>query len=227
MAASKPVLHAFKSGLNRRVEIVFLAESETLLVFTFLLLAELFFLPGLLISIISPKYRVWPPPHKRSWQFWYVWILAIIGMVGVPIIGIIDWGSLHIGGPVIAVAGITLIATGMALAVWGVRTLSSDQSMGMKGEFITRGPYRYTRNPQYLGDVLLMIGIVLVTDSVMALVTGTLAILWFLLAPLAEEPWLSEQFGEEYEQYCRRVPRFVSLRSFSRLTTDSALPEKE
>ncbi len=190
---------------------MFLTESDTFVVFMFILFAGLFLLPGLFISILSPKHRVWPPPHKRSWQFLYVWILAIIGIVGVPIIGIFDWGSLGIGGIVIAVVGAILIATGIAIAVWGVRTLSSEQSMGMKGEFVMRGPYRYTRNPQYLGDVLMMIGIILVTDSVMALVTGILAILWFLLAPLAEEPWLREQFGDKYEQYCRKVPRFVSI----------------
>ena len=188
-----------------------LGEYETILVFTVILVSELVLLPSLLISIISPKYRIWPPPHKQSWQFWYVWVLSLIGMVGVPFIGIVDWGSLGIGGIVMAVVGAILIPTGIAIAVWGVRTLSSEQSMGMKGEFVMKGPYRYSRNPQYLGDVLMMIGIILVTDSVMALVTGILAILWFLLAPLAEEPWLREQFGKKYEQYCHKVPRFVSL----------------
>lgn len=38
-------------------------------------------------------------------------------------------------------------------------------------------------------------------------------IAWFLLAPLAEEPWIREQYGEAYETYRESVPRFVGRRS--------------
>jgi protein-S-isoprenylcysteine O-methyltransferase Ste14 len=37
---------------------------------------------------------------------------------------------------------------------------------------------------------------------------------WLTFLPLAEEPWLRDQFGEHYERYCDRVPRFVGRQTF-------------
>jgi protein-S-isoprenylcysteine O-methyltransferase Ste14 len=37
--------------------------------------------------------------------------------------------------------------------------------------------------------------------------------LWWFSFPLAEEPWLRERYGQEYESYAERVPRFVGRRT--------------
>ena len=72
------------------------------------------------------------------------------------------------------------------------------------------GPYRFTRNPMYLGLVLLTVGIGLVMNS-----------MWFLLAAVAvllalrnlvivhEERYLEEKFGDEYRAYSQRVRRWL------------------
>ncbi|MFQ6068864.1 MAG: methyltransferase family protein [Candidatus Bathyarchaeia archaeon] len=65
-----------------------------------------------------------------------------------------------------------------------------------------------------MADILLYMGVILITSSFMALITGILVILWFALAPFSEEPWLQQQFGKQYEEYCKKVPRFIGLRSF-------------
>lgn len=50
------------------------------------------------------------------------------------------------------------------------------------------------------------------------LVVGTLPVfVWIALLPVAEEPWLEEQFGDAYEVYRREVPRFVGLRTITNL----------
>jgi len=76
---------------------------------------------------------------------------------------------------------------------------------------MTRGPYSFSRNPQYVGFVILYSGIILVTDSYYALITGLAFILLVLLTPFSEEPWLEEQYGEEYISYKERVPRFIGI----------------
>jgi protein-S-isoprenylcysteine O-methyltransferase Ste14 len=92
---------------------------------------------------------------------------------------------------------------------WSMRTLSDHQTLGLQGELITDGPYRYSRNPQYVAEILTYLGVVLITNSLLAAMIGSLVILWFLMAPLAEEPWLARQFGERFEEYSRQVPRFL------------------
>jgi protein-S-isoprenylcysteine O-methyltransferase Ste14 len=103
---------------------------------------------------------------------------------------------------------------GSLFALWGVRILSLYQSSGLEGKFVTTGPYRFTRNPQYVGDIVIISGFILVTNSVMSLIVGALGILLFILTPFCEEPWLKEIFGDEYQAYRETIPRFISLKSF-------------
>jgi protein-S-isoprenylcysteine O-methyltransferase Ste14 len=90
-----------------------------------------------------------------------------------------------------------------------MKTLSIHSSLGLKGKLITHGPYKYSRNPQYLGDILIFLGIVLISNSLLTLITGIFGILWNILTPFAEEPWLLERFGKVYEDYCKKVRRFA------------------
>jgi protein-S-isoprenylcysteine O-methyltransferase Ste14 len=49
----------------------------------------------------------------------------------------------------------------------------------------------------------------ILTNSWMVWVIGTLGVILNILAPLTEEPWLEERFGDEYREYKARVPRFI------------------
>ena len=78
------------------------------------------------------------------------------------------------------------------------------------------GPYRFTRNPQYVADIGMLAGFAILTNSTYAWITCLLGIVWFVLAPFTEEPWLRDQFGVEYDSYIKRVPRFLSLKPQAR-----------
>jgi protein-S-isoprenylcysteine O-methyltransferase Ste14 len=74
---------------------------------------------------------------------------------------------------------------------------------------VVRGPYRFVRNPMYIGAVLALAGAALFYESVPLLVYGAmflladhLFVLWY------EEPTLRRTFGPEYEAYCHRVRRW-------------------
>ena len=186
----------------------------TLWLFGFILVADSLLLLAIVVSILFPKFRIWPPPKKDSWQQWVSWLLFTIDMFGVPLIGILDFESLGYGHWSRCIVGALLFIIGLGIDIWGTRTLTAQQSLGEKGKITTDGPYRYTRNPQYVGFILLYVGIILVTSSFMALVTGAFLILLFLVIPFSEEPWLRQLYGKPYEEYCKIVPRFIGLRSF-------------
>jgi protein-S-isoprenylcysteine O-methyltransferase Ste14 len=169
---------------------------------------------GMAYSILRPENRLWPPTGRGSWEFQVVVVVDTVCTIGVPVLGLLDRGSLGIGHPLALPLGALLILISSLLIAWAMRALGLGQSFGLEGGLVTDGPYKYSRNPQYVGFVLMLIGVVLVTNSVQALVTGSMVILLVLLAPYAEEPWLRDLFGSRYDEYCERVPRFLGLHSF-------------
>lgn len=186
-----------------------------LLMFVVVLAADFLLLTSIAISILFPKFQVWPPPSKGSWQQWLSWILFFISMVGVPLLGALDFGSLGDGYWPRFVIGILAATLGLGISIWGIRILSAQQSLGNEGKMVTEGPYKYTRNPQYFGFILFYTGIIVIASSFMALVSGALLVLVFLILPFSEEPWLRQRYGKQYEEYCEKVPRFVGFRSFT------------
>ena len=77
-------------------------------------------------------------------------------------------------------------------------------------QLVTSGLYRFTRNPMYLGMVMVQLGIALFALNIGALASVPLAVLLvnrFVIA--REEPHLVATFGEEYRAYCARVRRWI------------------
>src|SRR3990172_5841531 len=182
--------------------------------FAFVLVADFSLLLGVAISALVPKFRIWPPPKKDSWQQWVSWTLFTISMFGVPLVGILDFESLGQGHWSRFLVGGLAILIGLGIDIWGTRTLTAQQSLGAKGKIITEGPYHFTRNPQYVGFILVYAVLILTFYSFMALVTAALVGVAFLTLPFSEEPWLRQQYGEPYVEYCKNVPRFIGIRSF-------------
>jgi protein-S-isoprenylcysteine O-methyltransferase Ste14 len=182
--------------------------------FIFVLIVDFVLILGILVSIFFPEHRIWPPPRRDSWQFWVSWIFSLLGMIVSPLVGIIDYGSLGDGNWFNFLVGILTILVGVGVVLWGVIMLSMHQSLGLKGKLMIEGPYRYSRNPQYVGFILMCAGFILVPYSFMGLILGIVVASVFVILPFSEEPWLKQQYGEEYVEYCRRVPRFIGLRSF-------------
>ena len=171
--------------------------------------AELFLLISIVWSVMFPEKRVWPSPSKWSWQFWWCWGLTMIAWVGFNILLIKDFATnfhfpysrLYIGVPLILLGG--------GFALWGIYSLGTINTLGLKDKFVKAGAYKFSRNPQYTGDTVLIGGIIILSGSESVLVTGILAILCFLAAPLPEEPWLKDQYGDEYLKYKNKSARFL------------------
>lgn len=173
------------------------------------LVAELLLGALLIASWIDPKRRVWPPPGRDSWQYRVVWMLTDVAAVGIVAVGILDWNTFAIDHWLRLPIGGGLALAGLALALWGVRTLGMHRSLGLKEALVQSGPYRFTRNPQYVGDIVLLVGWAILCNSLRTWIVSGLAAAWFALTPFTEEPWLREQYREAYDAYRRRVARYI------------------
>ena len=165
-------------------------------------------LAGVLWSIWVPDKRIWPPPRRCSWQWVLTWACfsAVCGL-NVALL-FLDWNAWRFPSSLRFAAGIRVVLLGGLIAVWGVITLGWKNSAGLKDGFVLAGPYRFTRNPQYLGDVMIFVGVSLIANSSFLWVTHALLSFVFVLAPIAEERWLEQQYGQAYREYRRATPRF-------------------
>ena len=110
------------------------------------------------------------------------------------------WIRYGLGIPIVALSNIV---------VWSaVRKFGIAQTGGAEGTLKTDGLYRYSRNPQYVADALMVFGWLLLSSSAAAVPLGAVGILLLLFAPFAEEPWLRERFGREFDNYCAKTRRY-------------------
>jgi len=112
-----------------------------------------------------------------------------------------------------AMSGVLIgLGIGVAVAARGLfkRTGQSVRPWDPTPELIFDGPYRFTRNPMYVGLTLLEIGLGLLLNNVWvsALALPALAIVHFI-AVLPEEKYLSDKFGDSYRTYLGRVRRYI------------------
>lgn len=188
------------------------AEYETtmkeLLFFTSVLI-EIVYLLLFVLTIKRSGFRFWPPPSPRSWQFFTAWLLASLVFVGFLFVGLLDFNSAFLRAWVRFPIGLLLHIAGAIIGSWTFAAFGLHATLGLGNELITKGPYQYSRNPQYIGDILHILGYMTLTNSWMTWVIGVLGIALNILAPFTEESWLEEKFGVSYLAYKRRVPRFL------------------
>jgi protein-S-isoprenylcysteine O-methyltransferase Ste14 len=76
-----------------------------------------------------------------------------------------------------------------------------------KTELITEGLFRFSRNPIFLGMVLVLAGLFMVTPNAATLLFGVVGYLLIQVQIRLEEEYLQRQHGEAYDEFCRLVPR--------------------
>ena len=148
---------------------------------------------------------VFPPP--------LLFLAGMLAALGIHRIAPIDQLPSPIAG-IARVVGLVLAAAGFAFASWGMATFFRARTTVIPhhavSSLVERGPYRFTRNPMYVGLVALYTGLALAQNRLwpFALLPVVLAILIVgVIRP--EERYLEERFGDDYRAYKRRVRRFI------------------
>jgi len=112
------------------------------------------------------------------------------------------------------VAGMVIGAAGAMIALWCVFTFAfigrgTPAPFDPPRRLVVRGPYRFVRNPMYIGAGFALAGAALFYGSLALLgFTGGFFLATHLFVVWYEEPTLRRTFGREYEAYCRRVRRW-------------------
>jgi len=110
-------------------------------------------------------------------------------------------------------AGAGALLTTACIATFVTRGRGTPAPFDPPREFVVSGPYRFVRNPMYLGAaaVILGVGFILSSPSIAGLAFAFLLIM-HLFAVLLEEPTLAAKFGDSYERYRASVPRWMIRR---------------
>jgi protein-S-isoprenylcysteine O-methyltransferase Ste14 len=101
-------------------------------------------------------------------------------------------------------AGFLVSMVGELIQLWSFASLDKNSDLAI------RGPYAMVRNPMYLGRFFIIFGFLMLLANVWLLVVYTI-VYWFYMDTRVEreEAHLRPIFGARYEEYCKRVHRFI------------------
>ena len=125
----------------------------------------------------------------------------------------LPWFGSPMSDILVAVGWLALLAF-VALLFTAIRTMNKAKTPinpnAQPEHLVTSGPFGISRNPIYLADTLLLIGVGLVSGITWFLPLALVAS--FLTQKLAierEERWLADKFGKRYRDYSKRVRRWI------------------
>lgn len=110
--------------------------------------------------------------------------------------------------------GLLFAAAGLLLMLWGITTFLAARTAVMPMRparaIVTSGPYRFTRNPMYLGLTIAYVGAAIALNMAWPFVTLPLVLLALRYGVISrEERHLHTAFPEQYAAYCDRVRRWI------------------
>lgn len=110
--------------------------------------------------------------------------------------------------------GLGIGAAGLALLLWAARTLHRHRTTMLPhvgaNALVTDGPYRWRRNPIYLADVMILLGLAEVTKNIWLVGLALLfAVLVTELAIVPEERHLKARFGSLWDEYAAKTRRWI------------------
>lgn len=150
-----------------------------------------------------PNSIPWPP---------LLLVAAALGAIGFGRLAPLPWPG--VGDLAARSIGLGIGALGVALAVWAIATMvragtavRPDRGASV---LVTEGPFRRFRNPIYLADTMILLGLAELSKNIWFAIFALLfAILVTWLAILPEERHLEARFGDEYRAYKERSRRWI------------------
>lgn len=137
--------------------------------------------------------------------FFLTIVLAIGQLIGLLLLPV------HFVAPWLRICGILVTLAGTLLLFWAIVAMQDSWRAGIdrnqQTSLIESGPYRFCRNPAFLGFYLFYIGLAILLNYPLLWLLSLLTIVFFHLQILEEEKHLTHTFGGSYLNYKMRVKR--------------------
>ncbi|ASK89669.1 methyltransferase family protein [Sphingorhabdus sp. SMR4y] len=162
-----------------------------------------------LIAARTDNFQFWPPPSKESWQHKSFLILFRCFVYPLILLSLLEFDISNIATryPAIAV-GAVLFCLGFGFAVRITMQMGWRNAFGEKRGLMKDGCFSKSRNPVYVTAWVGLLGWALIANSILvSILLGFWAVL-YLFAPILEEPWLDQMYGDEFRAYKNKIPRF-------------------
>lgn len=143
-----------------------------------------------LFGALLPLFTLWLEPQAAGWLL-----------------------DRHYTGAAIRFAGVVMALGGSALALYAQHYMGKSWRIGAAeghlGTIVDTGPFSMSRNPVFVGQIVLFAGLVLVFTSVLQLTVAIVLIIAVMLQVNIEERVLTKELGPAYVAYRRRVRRWL------------------
>ena len=163
----------------------------------------------ILVAAIALGYARWE--YRRRGKLSIVGLLLLCAMLIVPNLLLHYTFTYDYPSTSLDYVGVVITAVGMVICVAGFGAFRSiGKVLCLVSPTLTRsGVYRWSRNPQYVGYFLFLLGFVLNEWSLWALLALVLVALSLHLLVLVEEEHLRFQLGDDYAAFCQKTPRYI------------------
>jgi protein-S-isoprenylcysteine O-methyltransferase Ste14 len=155
----------------------------------------------IILGFWAPWIEAWHVGHRISLLGWLALELSRTGIA-----------SFSVATSIVLIVAVLVAAKAVLFRVWGTAYLGPGtvNSFNMvAGKVMADGPYRYVRNPLYIGLWCMVIAAAFLMPVTGAAFAVTLIAIFAIRLTLGEEAFLTAQLGEPYLAYMRAVPRFI------------------
>jgi protein-S-isoprenylcysteine O-methyltransferase Ste14 len=142
------------------------------------------------------------------------WVFVLTYLLGAALQSLRPWTISPAAARASVITGGVLFAVGAVIAGWGLMIFHKARTTTVPGEssvkLVTWGPYRFTRNPMYVGLSLAYLGEAALLRQIWPVLLLPVTLAYLNLTVIAvEEAKLQEVFHDQYERYRLRVRRWV------------------
>ena len=129
---------------------------------------------------------------------WILWLPAVVYSIFLPLrLGTI-WS--YVGFPIAIV--------GLIAYTWVIATFATTQ---LSSEPVIKGPYRFSRHPMYITQLVMFVGVAIASGSWVFLLFSVVYSIVSFVTAIPEERFCLEKYGNAYREYLNRTPRWIGM----------------